>query len=290
MLSHFKKSEPAVGAVKRVCRGHVKKALHCLRKAGRTPAVHEVRKEIKKSRAVLRLVREHDQDRVNRKVARTLRQAAHRLDGPRDAKVMLEELKKLAGARAPRLLQVHDALLKHSRQQKQQFYRRGSLAAARLLLRKAGKGARKLRVEASGWAAVEPGLKKTYDRGRMIFKLAGRQPSPEHFHNWRKQVKYLWYHLQMLCPDWPADTRRLTATLGRLGDQLGEDHDLYMLGQFVEQQASRAEARVLNDLIARRQTRLRAEALKLAQPVFAETPADLCRRLKRQWEAWRKQR
>ncbi|MEA2297262.1 MAG: hypothetical protein QOF77_198, partial [Solirubrobacteraceae bacterium] len=59
-------------------------------------AVHEARKSIKKTRALLRLVRPGLPKRVYRSENRTLRDAARLISGARDADVMVETVEKLA--------------------------------------------------------------------------------------------------------------------------------------------------------------------------------------------------
>ena len=44
------------------------------------------------------------------------------------------------------------------------------------------------------------GLKRVYRNGRDAFAVAQDDPSQEHLHEWRKQVKYLWHQLQVLQP------------------------------------------------------------------------------------------
>ena len=55
MAYRFKKKESVAKAVKRLGRERIEHALECLKDANRAEAVHGVRKDIKKTRAVLRL-------------------------------------------------------------------------------------------------------------------------------------------------------------------------------------------------------------------------------------------
>ncbi len=286
MMAHLKKSEPPTKALRRVCREHVAAALDWLRKTGKPAAIHNVRKEIKKSRAIVRLVDGTRAPGANRKTARRLRRVARRLNGSRDARVMLEVFKQLANGRAAKFLETHHALLKHSHREDREF-RKHAAGAAKRLLRQAKRRVGKLKFTASGWAAIEPGLQQNYRRAQALWRRAGRQPVPENFHDWRKYVKNFRYHLELLCPKWPAETRGLMEKLDRLGDCLGQDHDLFMLQQFVLAEGNAQEAPGLIRLIAGRQVKLRAEALKLGAAVFSESPGRMCRRLKKQWQAWR---
>jgi CHAD domain-containing protein len=120
--------------------------------------------------------------------------------------------------------------------------------------------------------------------------LVRAKPSPENFHEWRKHVKDLWYYFCLLYPAWPAETRAMTDELELLGGRLGEEHDLFLLQQFVSERCAGEanEATALNQLIASRQKELRAAALKLGSRLYAETPAVICRRLGNDWSLWRR--
>jgi hypothetical protein len=86
-----------------------------------------------------------------------------------------------------------------------------------------------------------------------------------------------------------VEGRVFTDELELRGAQLGNDHDLALLQQFVaEHCAGRAgEAGALNQLIESRQKQLRVAALKLGSRLYAEPAAALCRRLENYWNAWR---
>ncbi len=289
MPFHFKKSESPAKAVRRVCRERIGAALGGLRKGGRPAAVHGVRKEIKKLRALFRLVRGEIGRGVYRKGAKALREAAGSLTAPRDARVTLKAFEKLAGHSARRFGGIERALRKNARREAGRIRKDDSLKRAEQLLRKADRRVDDLKIKAAGWAAIEPGLKESYRRGREACRLAGKQPSPDNFHDWRKHVKDLWHYFCLLYPAWPAEARAYTDELELLGRHLGEDHDLFLLKQFMAEHCAglAGEVEALNRLIESRQKQLRASALKLGSRLYAEAPATLCRRLGNYWNSWR---
>jgi CHAD domain-containing protein len=287
MPFHFKKAEPPERAVRRLCREHIGEARVRLLKTRHPAAVHGARKEIKKLRAIFRLVREEIGRAVYRRAGKSLRRAAGQLAAPRDARVMFQAFKQLAGRDAARRFPViHRALQKHCRRETRRFQGDDSLAVAERLLRKTGRRVAGLKFAATGWPAIEPGLRQSYRRGRQAGELARRQPSAEHFHAWRKEVKTFWHQLRLLCPDWPASARRLTDKLDRLAGLLGENHDLALLKQFVTEQPQTGETAALNQLIESRQKKLRAAALKLGAQLYQKAPATVCRQLGKDWTAW----
>ena len=95
MAFHFKKKESPTRAVRRLSRERIGKALDYLRQRDRLEAIHSVRKEIKKMRATLGLVRGKMRENTYRKRVKTLRAAAKRLQDPRDARVRPQALERL---------------------------------------------------------------------------------------------------------------------------------------------------------------------------------------------------
>src|SRR5258706_7376924 len=286
MPFHFKKAESPARAVRRVCRERIGAALGRLRKCDRPAAVHGVRKEIKKLRAMFRLMRGEIGRGDYRRGAKALHRAADCLAAARDARVMLRAFEKLAGRSAPeRFPEIQRALQKNCQDETRRFRGGHSAALANRILKKTGRRVNGLKIKAVGWAAIEPGLKRSYRRGRDACERAGREPSPEHFHQWRKHVKDLWCYFRLLSPAWPPVMRARTDDLKSLGEQLGDDHDLFLLQQFVAEMSvgSVKEAEALNQLIETRQRQLRHAALKLGSRLYAETPTVICRRPGTDW-------
>jgi CHAD domain-containing protein len=290
MPFHFKRTESPARGVRRVCRERIGVALEHLRKGDRPAVVHSVRKEIKKLRALFRLVRGEIGRGDYQKSTKALRKAADCLAAARDARVMFRAFEKLAGRPASRRFpEVRKVLLQNCHHESRRFRSRHSVALAGGILKKTGRRVRGLKIKTPGWAVIEPGLRQSYRRGQEACRLIHQEPSPEHFHEWRKRVKDLWYYFCLLSPAWPPPLRAWTDDLELLGGLLGDDHDLFMLQQFIAETRTGQgrEAAALSRLIVMRQRKLRAAALKLGSRIYAETPAVLCRRLEQCWDDWR---
>ncbi|MGH8023122.1 MAG: CHAD domain-containing protein [Limisphaerales bacterium] len=232
---HFKKRESVTRSARRVCRERLDHALERLGQGAGADGVHETRRAIKKLRAVLRLVRAGIGKTAYDEAANALRASAHRLNAMRDAQVRLSALEDVAkranGAIAPQLLRkLKDALLKN-RQMEEQKFGKSADAAKRFLFEARGQLA-SLKVAPNQWKAVGAGLKKIYRRGRKAWAIAKCQPSPQHFHEWRRRVKDLSNQLRLLRRARPRKVKARMQELDRLADILGDDHDLFMLGQF----------------------------------------------------------
>ncbi len=287
MPFHFKKAEPPARAVRRVCREHLGEARNRLRRSRHPASVHGVRKEIKKLRAIFRLVRTETARGAYRKAAKGLRRAARQLAAARDARVRFQAFAQLAGRHAADQFPVlKKALLKDCRRESRRFRAADSAALAERVLRKTGRRVAGLKFTASGWAAIGSGLMQSYRRGQRAGRRARWEPSPENLHGWRKQVKTFWHQLRLVCPKWPAAVRKLTNQLEQLAKLLGDGHDLDLLQQFVTEHAPVAEAAALDPLIAARRKKLRDAALKLGARLYAKDPETVGRQLGRDWNAW----
>ncbi|MGH2713785.1 MAG: CHAD domain-containing protein, partial [Thermoleophilaceae bacterium] len=90
----LKRGEPVPEGVARIARGRIDHAIDALTDATEE-GVHEARKDMKKLRALLRLVRGEIGEKVFRREADSFRDAARELAGVRDADVMLATLAEL---------------------------------------------------------------------------------------------------------------------------------------------------------------------------------------------------
>jgi CHAD domain-containing protein len=144
----------------------------------------------------------------------------------------------------------------------------------------------------SAFALLGPGLRKTYRRGRRAMRKAYAEPSVEAFHDWRKRVKYLTYHLRLLRPCWPKLLKAQHNAVKTLADLLGDDHDLAVLAELLQtlhgtddpaRGADASAEQALLTEIGRQSNQLRRRAYGVGQVVYAERPKALARRLGAYW-------
>jgi hypothetical protein len=77
--------------------------------------------------------------------------------------------------------------------------------------------------------------------------------------------------------------------LKRLSDLLGDDHDLSVLCDLLENEGDNmeADAATLICLSRRRQQELRAEARELGERIYAKTPQCFADELEGYWDTWK---
>ena len=305
MVFQFKRQETVDEAVKRSVRREIEKSLAVLgptgnrrlKRAEALQAVHEIRKSFKRVRAALRLVRDGLGDALYHEANFFFRDAARPLAALRDAEALLEATNKLADDRAGQIdAGVLANLRKHLRKNQTAVARQvlddaGALHAVHLLALEALERVPRWKLRRDGWKAVASGIRRVYRDGRRARTTAKRKPTVENLHEWRKQAKYLWHHLQLLEPAWIDADAQLGERARALTQLLGEDHDLAMLELTLAADPLPFGGHgALDELFAQvdRQRRLLQEqAFALGQDLYAEPPAAFRARIKAHWRAWK---
>ncbi len=291
----FKRKESLPKAIRRLGRKRIEDALECLKDCRHGEAIHCARKDIKKVRAVLRLVRTEIERKEFRLLAKLLRQAAKLLAAPRDAHVKMKTLTNLMrhfkGQLATGALRHIRAELRNAYDEEMtRFAKEKTTKAVQQLLRRVAKELPLLEVKGKGWKALGPGVKAAYADGISAYQIACKDSSPENFHQWRKRAKELWYQVILLRRVWPEQMDAMAEELEMLGERLGEDHDLVMLRETVQEMSAAQhhlrELEALIGLIEERQRELRAAALAVGARFYAEKPSVFSKRLAGYWKIW----
>jgi CHAD domain-containing protein len=139
-----------------------------------------------------------------------------------------------------------------------------------------------------GPEAWRPGFERTYRQARRALAAAYDTPTPERFHEWRKSVKYHWYHTRLLSPLWDQTVAGRVAAGSTLGELLGLHHDLAVLRTtLVAQGMPGSRARSLQEsfvaLVDRHLTHLEATARPHGLRLFAEKPSRIGSRYEKYW-------
>ena len=242
-----------------------------------TTAVHEARKSVKKTRAVLRLLR----DALGadyRPHNRALRKASHSISRVRDVEVLTETAESLHG-RYPTVLtsgplrQILRRLHASQRAVRRELPRRAQ-AALRIV-----ETARKSipdKVRGVGHrSATSRGLVDGYRQARLALESLSIESPASEFHRWRRRTKDHWYHMRLF--------RKLSRTaagrvksLRRLERWLGSAHDLELLRLALldaPRRFGKARATTLAlGCIEKWQQSLNRRALKLGHRLFQKRP------------------
>src|SRR4030095_2103995 len=204
----LKETELVPDGIKRISLEQIDRVLDRLsvKTRNRDRAVHEARVCFKKIRAMLRLVYGELGRETFELENREYRDLGRKLAKTRDTAVVAGTLEEL----------VHDfnkelassdikALRKRLRQSKaeQHSHRKKTLSDVAEAVSSARQRVETWSINREGFSALGAGLKRVYKRGRAGFELARIERTTENLHEWRKQVKYLWYQVCVLNPMWP---------------------------------------------------------------------------------------
>jgi CHAD domain-containing protein len=290
--------EPVGPGIKRVIAARIDEAVAHLRGEADTDAaegVHEARKDIKKIRSALRLVRDSIGDDVWRLENDHYRACARRLSGFRDAEILVEALDGLAERFGEMAGERFDRLRQELDRENRAAYEDGTIERA-MASAAAELDAGRSRIDAlplkgDGWDPIGPGIQRSYRRGRKRLRGVEEEASVTNLHELRKRVKDLWYQLRLIRDADPDMLSPLADHAHDLSDHLGDDHDLALLRDQVQRRpaafANAGDQRHLLKEIDQRRGELQFAAISLGRRIYADKPKKFTKRLASHWEAWR---
>jgi CHAD domain-containing protein len=298
-LLQFRVDESVRDGLARISGEMIERARTRIERPGKNRAedLHQVRVTIKRLRALLRLVRpvisEAFCDRENRR----LKAMADRLAYFRDTTVSRQTLATLAGSIAHKRSEgafnlVLARFVDHGPEPGQfRIQRERTLRHAGTTLAAAKQSFENMLIPAEDWQALGPGLQQVYGRVRNRMLRALTYQTPEAFHDWRKQVKFLYYQLQMLEGISPRRLETMVRRLRELEDRLGEDHDLAVLERLLcdgrEQFGGKRPVKCVLACLVRQSKKLRKETAAMGKELFREKPRKFVDKLGKRWTVWR---
>ena len=135
---------------------------------------------------------------------------------------------------------------------------------------------------------IRPSIKRTYTRGVKGLQKSLEEKKIEHFHEWRKRVKYLRYQIDILNRIWPRMFKAVENELHDLTDLTGNLHDLHNLqvsSEKLNDPFSDNKERVLfTTLVDKQQKYMKKHALLKGQKFYTDSPSAFCSRLEVYWD------
>ena len=301
MAYRLKAGESVSKGIKRIATEQIDKAIADLSVTDETSldeAVHQARKRLKKTRAIVRLVRDRLGKKVYRQENARYRDIGRKLANLRDVKVKSATLDGLTahfgdtvGEEA--FMDIRRELQVDYRQEYQRVLDQGVIVSVKNELKDAKTQINNWKIKSSGWKAIDKSLKRVYKRGDRGLNLAMSKPTPENLHDWRKSVKYLRYYLCILRPIWSEMMEEWIDRTHDLSDYLGEDHDLAVLQEFVSNQPERFDRQhtleSLNALIDLRREELQPKAIFIGRRIYTEKDKRFVKRLNNYWKIWQEE-
>jgi CHAD domain-containing protein len=289
MAFAFKARSAVSTQVRSIAAGQVEKALASA-KTGEEDfdaTVHGLRRRCKKLRGLLRMVEPHLAGFKPANAA--IRDAADLLGGARDARVMVETLDALVGgktghAAAEQAIVARQFLL-------ERLNRVAEEDSHATVLDRFAEAFTDLQAtiadwdfDARGFAVIGDGLEETYRLFRKQGRAAEKRGTAEALHDWRKQAKYHGHHVALLKRSAPSILDGRGKALVRLGDLLGDHHNLAVLeATLLEASAQLGDMVPMRQAIAARQDELAQAAFTLGRQLAAERAGALRERFLGYW-------
>jgi len=297
-MKSLNRDEPLNEGCRRILFGLIDDSL---RQLNRSPdevseIVHEARKNFKKIRAIIKLLRYTLGRKLYKHDNYFFRDLGRELSDARDADVNLETLQKLEEKYPDRF---DDEFLTAAKDylQERRYHIKLYGIKTKGTLKNVAEKLLHYKNELHDWpflehdfTTIEPGLLKIYKSGRKEFHKAYEKQKPKHFHEWRKEVKYLRYQLDLLAILWPGMLKQWEDEAHDLTDLLGDEHDVQVLHEVLLDAASEnddinpedTEWPDIKDEVA---DYLRQQARPLGMRVYAEKPEEFIGRMEHYWNA-----
>ncbi len=254
----------------------------------RYESVHTARKQGKKVRALLRLVRKRAGAEFYRKENRALRDLGRKLSVIRDAQVVIANVVLLR--RGNQRGRISNAL-----KEVQQLLTRTATGAAlpeisatdaREIARGFARSRRRVKrwpIEGLDWPEMVDALVCGYRRNRAAMNDYAERSTLKNLHRWRKRAKEFWYQLLILEAVVPRELQDFAGKVGALTELQGAAHDLDLVLTALDRLRDELTDHD-RDLIRQRvQSRIRslaARALKDGRRIFLLLPERFAMRLR----------
>ncbi len=292
MAYRLKLSEPMDVGIRRIAAEQIDRAIvHIEATAGEeaVSSVHEARKCLKRTRALLRFGRPKIEPEAYKQSNALLRDVGRAMSGTRDLDVLDQTLADLQLAKAlkpgtsARLVRMLAAARAGATTDRLTAEARGAMVDRLRALRE---GLPELAIAADDHRLVTVGIANCLADCRKAFEKAFESDHGEAFHDWRKSIQLHWRQMQLVERAWPAYCHARIVEARAISELIGRDRDLGLLLAFVAAQpVPKAMQSEVNRLVARRQALLRLEAKAMGERLLAEGTGGFCRRLEQYWAA-----
>ncbi len=301
MAYRLKLKEPLDDGLRRIADAQITRAIAHMEAAVERTSIHETRKCLKRTRALLRFFRPTIGDTSFKYLNSTLRDIGQSLSERRDTDVMVQTVAGLvqsAGLKPTAAAQLNRAILKSRMNQLGlgwQAHNSQRTISDLLSVREAIDTV--VCADAGGTIATS-GIARCLDTARETFDAAFEDGEDEALHEWRKAVQIHWRHMQLVSTSWLAfcdarivEARTISALVGTyrdlslLSDHITGDQNVVRTSETGALNLKPALQRTVTDLIDAQKKPLRAKAKLHGERLLAEGTKGLCQRLMVYWTA-----
>jgi CHAD domain-containing protein len=259
--------------------------------------IHDTRKNFKKIRTVLRLVRSNLGEEKFRLENSFYRDTSRTLSDLRDSTVLIQTFEKLLKNPEIEMSNFDFSIFRNFLIEKHKTISAAkskksvvinSLSTDLILAR-----SRVFDYPLSGdnFKIIRKNLQRIFEQGQLMMYAVLSEAVKEKVHEWRKRVKDLWYSMRILSNLWPEIMSPMVVLLGKLSDTLGDANDLFLLKERIISNESKfndnQHTRELINFIDKRIIDLLRDARFVGRKIYSENSKYFVGRMQNYFEIWR---
>lgn len=219
---------------------HIKSTRLILARSRQHISIHELRKNIKKIRGILRLMRYEIGGKKYRKLNRKYRQLAQDIAVLRDDTSQIELLSGMLPKDKSAIVRrsINRAIRTIETKRKtafKDFYTNDQHQYISREFNDLNIKNQELNISGNPDLFILKGLYKIHSNALKAFRATLSTNDAEVYHNLRKQVKYLMYNLRIISPANPIFFKAYLSKLNQLSTLLGKLHDLDLFNEHIHQ-------------------------------------------------------
>ncbi len=259
---------------------HDESARYALARSRQHVSVHELRKNIKKIRGILRLLRhEIGRDKYH-ELNDMYREIAQKVAVLRDDTSQIELLesmqKQVDDGKINRAMSKAIRQVERKRKDEfSEFYRRNRHYSVCYDILAVKEVVRELDFAGDPDYYILKSLKRIHKRARSAWEISGFLKTDEIYHYWRKQVKYLMYQMMILNIAWPDYFKAYISELNKLSGLLGKLHDLNLFNEHINEEKlivlKPHQKKSLLKYIYRKRSTLKKRIEQVGETLFSES-------------------
>jgi CHAD domain-containing protein len=253
--------------------------------------IHDVRKRLKRVRALIRLVELKLDAQHVELLDDVLHDVGRRLAPARDASVILAAFEEISAEFTGGAIErIRELLTDSQRVAKRRALGPDKLAKLAAEIRKACDTLSRAGTKDDGWPAVAAGIYESYRAARKQRREAFAEPTADQLHELRRKTKQLWEQLRVLRGALPKSIHRQLSRLEKLAELLGRHHDLHVLQTTLLEASAHglevAKFPPLHKLIRGKMGKHLKHARKLSAEIYSTRPKAFNSHLHAGWKDW----
>jgi CHAD domain-containing protein len=290
MAQILKKDESLIGGIRRIASEIIIESIYLLKKPKDFDfSIHETRKNIKKLRTILRLLKFNIDSQNYHDFNTEFRDIGRKLSAIRDAEALIETIDKIKSRKYSTKKSIANT-------KSQLLLNKDKISSAFLSNQEIQIIIENLEVLEKKFYNIDffgeeifvfiSGLKKTYSNCIKFMEICKNEGSDVDFHEWRKQVKYLWNSILLFQKTWNPVLSAYSNELHKLSDYLGDLHDISVLNDLILNDKIKLDSDDKNRLLSiieNLKLKLKKSSFNLGIKLFLDNPAAFSKKLNKLW-------